>query len=127
MKNHLGKITLGTPDRDSNLNLPVIGSLVYCESDALDHAATEADPCIITYAIVYTASYYPFGDPKYTSGTHARTQEEVRNFPGVGDLGRFTYHTISGPASLISRIPRKKERERTITAEEGKQLLNTRN
>nr|CAD7443263.1 unnamed protein product [Timema bartmani] len=26
-----------TPDRDSNLDLPVIGSLVYCESSALDH------------------------------------------------------------------------------------------
>nr|CAD7400321.1 unnamed protein product [Timema cristinae] len=29
------------PDRDSNLNIPVINSSVYCESDALDHAATE--------------------------------------------------------------------------------------
>nr|CAD7438277.1 unnamed protein product [Timema bartmani] len=31
-----------TPDRDSNLNLPIIGNLVYCKSSALDHAATEA-------------------------------------------------------------------------------------
>nr|CAD7575668.1 unnamed protein product [Timema californicum] len=31
------------PGRDSNLNLPVIGSLVYCESSALTHAATESD------------------------------------------------------------------------------------
>ncbi|CAG2063448.1 unnamed protein product, partial [Timema podura] len=30
------------PDRDSNLDLPVIGILVYCESCALDHVATEA-------------------------------------------------------------------------------------
>ncbi|CAG2063718.1 unnamed protein product [Timema podura] len=31
----------GTPDRDSNLDLPVIGSLVYCESgSALDNAVT---------------------------------------------------------------------------------------
>nr|CAD7587800.1 unnamed protein product [Timema genevievae] len=30
-----------TPDRDSNLNLPVNNSLVYCESSALDHAANE--------------------------------------------------------------------------------------
>nr|CAD7401053.1 unnamed protein product [Timema cristinae] len=30
-----------TPDRDSNLDLPVIGSLVYLESSALDHVATE--------------------------------------------------------------------------------------
>nr|CAD7440456.1 unnamed protein product [Timema bartmani] len=33
----------GTPERDSNLNLPVIGSLVYCESSGLDYAATESD------------------------------------------------------------------------------------
>nr|CAD7431434.1 unnamed protein product [Timema monikensis] len=29
-------------DRDSNLDLPVIGSLVYCKSSALDHGVTEA-------------------------------------------------------------------------------------
>nr|CAD7417696.1 unnamed protein product [Timema poppensis] len=42
VENNLGKTTLGTPDRDSSLGLPVISSLVYCESSALDHAATEA-------------------------------------------------------------------------------------
>ncbi|CAG2063164.1 unnamed protein product [Timema podura] len=31
----------GLGDRDSNLDLPVIGSLVYCESSALDYSATE--------------------------------------------------------------------------------------
>nr|CAD7598713.1 unnamed protein product [Timema genevievae] len=30
-----------TPGRDSSLTFPAIGSLVYCESSALDHAATE--------------------------------------------------------------------------------------
>nr|CAD7444209.1 unnamed protein product [Timema bartmani] len=40
-ENHSGKTTLSTPDRDSNLNLPVTGSLVYCESSALDHAVTK--------------------------------------------------------------------------------------
>nr|CAD7426517.1 unnamed protein product [Timema monikensis] len=29
------------PNRDSNLNIPIIGSLVYCKSSALDHVATE--------------------------------------------------------------------------------------
>nr|CAD7459719.1 unnamed protein product [Timema tahoe] len=29
-------------DRNSNLDLPIISSLVYCESSALDHAVTEA-------------------------------------------------------------------------------------
>nr|CAD7264507.1 unnamed protein product [Timema shepardi] len=30
------------PYRDSNLNLPVIGSIIYCESSALDHTAAKA-------------------------------------------------------------------------------------
>nr|CAD7608260.1 unnamed protein product [Timema genevievae] len=42
-ENHSGKTTLRTPDRDSKLDLPVIGSLVQHEGDALDHVATEAD------------------------------------------------------------------------------------
>nr|CAD7195424.1 unnamed protein product [Timema douglasi] len=42
MDNLFGKTTLSTPDRDSNLDLPIISSLVYCESSALDHADTEA-------------------------------------------------------------------------------------
>nr|CAD7463185.1 unnamed protein product [Timema tahoe] len=33
-----------TPNRDSNLDFSVIGSLVYCESSVLDHVATEAAP-----------------------------------------------------------------------------------
>nr|CAD7456889.1 unnamed protein product [Timema tahoe] len=40
--NYFGNITFNTLDRDSNLNLPVIGSRVYFESNALDHTATEA-------------------------------------------------------------------------------------
>nr|CAD7426042.1 unnamed protein product [Timema monikensis] len=39
-----GKGTTGIPDLDLNLDLTVIGSLVYCESSALDHAASEASP-----------------------------------------------------------------------------------
>nr|CAD7425472.1 unnamed protein product [Timema monikensis] len=41
-KTILGETTLSTPDRDSNLDLSVIDSLVHCESSTLDHAATEA-------------------------------------------------------------------------------------
>nr|CAD7573354.1 unnamed protein product [Timema californicum] len=32
---------INTFDQDSNLNLPIIDSLVYCKSSALDHVATE--------------------------------------------------------------------------------------
>nr|CAD7454995.1 unnamed protein product [Timema tahoe] len=42
VQSHFGKTTLRTPDRDSNLDLLVIDSLVYCKSGALDDMATEA-------------------------------------------------------------------------------------
>nr|CAD7462806.1 unnamed protein product [Timema tahoe] len=42
-ESHFGKNRLGTADRDSNRDLFFIASLVYCESSALDHAATKAD------------------------------------------------------------------------------------
>nr|CAD7585764.1 unnamed protein product [Timema genevievae] len=42
LENHFVKTTLNTPNRDLNLDLSVIGSLVYCESSVLDHAATKA-------------------------------------------------------------------------------------
>nr|CAD7429315.1 unnamed protein product [Timema monikensis] len=36
------KTTFGTPDKDSNLDLPIIGALVHSKSSALDHAVTKA-------------------------------------------------------------------------------------
>nr|CAD7462717.1 unnamed protein product [Timema tahoe] len=42
VENYLEKTTLATPDRDSNPDLLVIGSQVFYESDAIDHAATKA-------------------------------------------------------------------------------------
>nr|CAD7397462.1 unnamed protein product [Timema poppensis] len=40
-ENYLGKTTLSTPDRDSNLDFPVMGSLAYCESSSLDQDAVK--------------------------------------------------------------------------------------
>nr|CAD7197202.1 unnamed protein product [Timema douglasi] len=37
--NHVRKIALNTPDRNSNSDFPVIGNPVYCKSDVLDHVA----------------------------------------------------------------------------------------
>nr|CAD7455474.1 unnamed protein product [Timema tahoe] len=45
VESHLRKTTLNTPDRDSNLDIPVIGSPVYCESNNLNHAATKRPHC----------------------------------------------------------------------------------
>nr|CAD7458139.1 unnamed protein product [Timema tahoe] len=41
LETHFVKIALNSSNRDSNLDLPVITSLVYCESSALDPAVTE--------------------------------------------------------------------------------------
>nr|CAD7438285.1 unnamed protein product [Timema bartmani] len=40
---HYGKTTTSSPDRDSNLDLPVLGSLVQYETSALTNYATEAN------------------------------------------------------------------------------------
>nr|CAD7572130.1 unnamed protein product [Timema californicum] len=42
VENHFAKSTLSTPDRDSILDLPAIGSAAYCKNSALDHVDTEA-------------------------------------------------------------------------------------
>nr|CAD7395016.1 unnamed protein product [Timema cristinae] len=47
VENHLGKTPLSTPNQDSNLDLRVIDSLVYCESSTLDHEAL--DPSNLVY------------------------------------------------------------------------------
>nr|CAD7195618.1 unnamed protein product [Timema douglasi] len=39
--NNFGNTTLSTPDQNSDLDIPVIGSLVYCETNALNYVATE--------------------------------------------------------------------------------------
>nr|CAD7457790.1 unnamed protein product [Timema tahoe] len=58
VENHFGgKTTLRTPDRDSNLGLPVIGSLVYCKSSALDHMATEADVFLVKSLLLELSSH----------------------------------------------------------------------
>nr|CAD7441273.1 unnamed protein product [Timema bartmani] len=37
------EITFNTPNQDLNPNLPLISGLIYCESDAFNHTATETD------------------------------------------------------------------------------------
>nr|CAD7256925.1 unnamed protein product [Timema shepardi] len=47
VENHFGKTTLSTLDRELSFDLTVIGSLVYCESSALDHASIEVGFIIV--------------------------------------------------------------------------------
>nr|CAD7424810.1 unnamed protein product [Timema monikensis] len=46
------KPTLSTPNRDANLDIPVNISVVYCESSALDHAATEMGGRVIPVLVL---------------------------------------------------------------------------
>nr|CAD7392277.1 unnamed protein product [Timema cristinae] len=43
VENYFWKNTLSTSNQGSIPDIPIIGSIAYCESDALDHADTEAD------------------------------------------------------------------------------------
>ncbi|CAG2057595.1 unnamed protein product [Timema podura] len=49
-------VYIRTPGRDSNLDLPVTDSLVYCESSALDHAATKSGALPICSECLGTSS-----------------------------------------------------------------------
>nr|CAD7609745.1 unnamed protein product [Timema genevievae] len=82
--NHFVKTTLNTPDRDSNLDLPVIGSLVYCESSTLDYAATEVDESVM----------HPL-----LNDVPTRTSRSVR---GEQDA---SYWTNSGQEELYCSVP----------------------
>nr|CAD7428748.1 unnamed protein product [Timema monikensis] len=57
VENHFRK-NLSTPDWVSNRDVPIIGSLIQHESDALDHAATEAAPKLLIEGIDGPASVY---------------------------------------------------------------------
>ncbi|CAG2055745.1 unnamed protein product [Timema podura] len=72
--------TLGTPDQDSNLDIPVIGSLVYCESSALDHAVTEVGVKGKVVHSLVTSSGPPALSPivPYESAARSRSGDIMR-------------------------------------------------
>nr|CAD7444314.1 unnamed protein product [Timema bartmani] len=64
VENHLGKTTFCTPNRDSNLDLPVIGSLVYCDSRPCSHrSGSEA------YGVGHGAEIILVPFPQVTKGS----------------------------------------------------------
>nr|CAD7397090.1 unnamed protein product [Timema cristinae] len=77
---------LSEPYRDYNLDLPVISSLIYCESSALDHAATEAG----------------LGDCRYFGGADScgRFHQE-RNAPEETIRGKCTRISVEGEWKTI--------------------------
>nr|CAD7586340.1 unnamed protein product [Timema genevievae] len=99
MENSFGKTTLGTPGRDSNLDLPVVDSLIYRESSALDHVATEmASPRFL--AVFDFDNTITDSDTFYTVHEHLHTGkmpqeaenaciESIPSVPGLEDVLRF--------------------------------------
>nr|CAD7458584.1 unnamed protein product [Timema tahoe] len=50
-KNDFGKKPLSSPERDSNLALPILGSKVQHKTDTLDYCSTKTAPQIIHYYV----------------------------------------------------------------------------
>nr|CAD7427891.1 unnamed protein product [Timema monikensis] len=89
------KTTLSTPDRDSNLDLPFIGSLVYCK------CSTFRPPKTGTHTIPYSPPLHP-QDIIYITEEKVEAQNSSKmNSSGPGEnryqntlLGRQTHHRL---------------------------------
>nr|CAD7461217.1 unnamed protein product [Timema tahoe] len=85
MENNFGKTTLSTPDQDSNLDLPIIGGLVYCESDALEYAATEAvapkDRQVVQYVNLVSSGFLMMARSRFECRPSALRLFFPRDFP----------------------------------------------
>nr|CAD7194651.1 unnamed protein product [Timema douglasi] len=87
VKNHLGKNNLSALDQDSNSNPPVIGSLVYCENDSIDHAAIEVGTHLVEstkpWTELITSSVHPseielrYPNPRHYSLTRDSTLDRA--------------------------------------------------
>nr|CAD7400227.1 unnamed protein product [Timema poppensis] len=88
VENHFEKTTLNTPDRDSNLDLLVIISLIYCEDSAFDNAATEAGILVVT--IVDVNDYPPVFSKPWTSQDPSYTVEILEEQPIGSVVDTFT-------------------------------------
>nr|CAD7570096.1 unnamed protein product [Timema californicum] len=93
MEHHLGKTTSNLPDRDSNLDLPVLGSLVYCESSALDNYAPElkffGTPLVVGCTLV---------------GAVRTLMEEASLSRGAAMLGCVSFRLVVRDAGTVKRV-----------------------
>nr|CAD7461275.1 unnamed protein product [Timema tahoe] len=113
VENHVGKITPSSPQRDSNLDLPVLGSLARHETSALANYATEEEPTLSTpdrdTNLVIGNPVYHVSDALDHAATEAGPyfcRQLTRVFPSQSDeltcLGRFSCYLYS--RMFVSRV-----------------------
>nr|CAD7573545.1 unnamed protein product [Timema californicum] len=106
----VGNYFLGTPDQDSNLDLPSVGCPVYCESSALDHAATERinRTGSKTESGQLGAAIWarPSGRGQLGAGTTGRRDNWAPGQLGAGTTGRRDSWAPKRPAVLAPSWPR---------------------
>nr|CAD7568154.1 unnamed protein product [Timema californicum] len=111
-KPFLGEKPISTHDRDLNLDLPFIGSLVYCKNSTLDHAVAEARDVPLGVAYEWRArekhiTINPAGSLEpdlpiqgwmlLSAFPHPRIETETPRL-----VARCTYHYITGSVTLRS-------------------------
>nr|CAD7433252.1 unnamed protein product [Timema monikensis] len=114
VENHLGKITLNRPDRDSNTDLPFIGSLVHCSSDALNHVAIKVGAIFIKSAEVGVSRAEELlkgGEPQVRvlraiESSSINTPQDGCGHLGAANwvLGRLGTRSYDGSAQMVAVV-----------------------
>nr|CAD7454814.1 unnamed protein product [Timema tahoe] len=120
-KNHLS-----TLDQDSDLDFPVIGSLVYRESSALDHAATEVALATFCLPPLPEVQVPPLSSSSSSSaaGTSRSKQETADNRQGRGDSDSDEGKSTSSIPSVTESNMQSRGAEDSLTSETGHENNN---
>ncbi|CAG2060181.1 unnamed protein product [Timema podura] len=112
---------MSIPDQDTNLDLPVISSQVYCESSALDHVTTEAGDWRSNREQVYSTSERFEGSLHLTDGV---TYEGFNSTTSGVPYERFN-STPSSKQAFGNRwqIEDKEETNRRFSLDKGRKLI----
>nr|CAD7587266.1 unnamed protein product [Timema genevievae] len=118
VENHFGKNPLSTPDRDSNLDLPAIGSLAYYKSSALSYAATGAGLFPVVSISIFC--FKTEGSVICVHGPFSDRRALLSSRAGVGAEDTSCSSDGGGEEAAAERIARyKEERRRQMAAQFG--------
>nr|CAD7457501.1 unnamed protein product [Timema tahoe] len=115
MYNHLGKTTLSTPNRDLNLDIPVIGSLVQHESSVLERSDTEAAYCVVLCSSVMSGGERKKRTSRGQGWEEAGAEFYQESYPADVDLEVLQ----RDPSHLATLLPSKQSRAATTKRVRG--------